>query len=46
MNTVEENDMTAIQEGEEQAILTASKYLSGRGIESTITLAEDCRPGM
>jgi len=46
MNRAEASDMEPIQEGEEQSILTASKYLSGRGIESTITLAEDCRPGM
>jgi len=37
--------MTTIQEGEEQAVLLASKYLKNHDIDSNITLAEDCRPG-
>jgi len=37
--------MTPIQEGAESLILSSSKYLESHGIESTITLAEDCTPG-
>ncbi len=45
MDTQKSNQMTAIQEGEEQAILNAATYLESQGISSKITLAEDCRPG-
>ncbi len=45
MDTIESTPMTSIQEGDEQPILRASKYLKAQGIRSTVTLAEDCRPG-
>ncbi len=45
MTSSKENQLTPIQEGAEEAILSASKYLESQGIGSTVTLAEDCRPG-
>ena len=46
MSTNEDIEMQPIFEGGEEAAWTASKYLEARHIRSTITLAEDCRPGM
>ena len=46
MNTNENPEMQSIFEGGEEAAVAASKYLEARHIRSTITLAEDCRPGM
>ena len=38
--------MKAIYEGDEEVAQRASKYLKARGVQSTVTLAEDCAPGM
>ena len=38
--------MQTIYEGHEEVAQRASKFLKARGVRSTITLAEDCAPGM
>ena len=39
-------DMRTVFEGGEEEATSASNYLDARHIRSSITLAEDCRPGM
>lgn len=46
MSMTEDADMRPVFEGGEEAATSASKYLEARHIRSSITLAEDCRPGM
>ena len=45
MNTDETTEWTGILEGAERPITSASQHLEQVGVENTVTLAEDCKPG-